>query len=120
MNPKTLRAVVFDFDGVILESADLKTEAFVEMFMVHGTKIAEQVRTHHLANLGISRYKKFEWIYATLLQKPLSEQTSQALGQQFSDLALAKILAAPMVPGAFGAGRIWYGWSKSSAVSPKA
>ena len=95
-----LRAIVFDFDGVVLESADLKTEAFIEMFAHHGAEVAAKVREHHLANLGISRFKKFEWIYANVLQQPLSEAQSQALGEQFSTLALDKILAAPFVPGA--------------------
>ncbi len=96
----SLRAIVFDFDGVVLESADLKTEAFIELFAHHGAAVASQVEAHHLANLGISRFKKFEWIYANILQQPLSDAQSQALGEQFSALALDKILAAPFVPGA--------------------
>jgi phosphoglycolate phosphatase-like HAD superfamily hydrolase len=35
-----------------------------------------------------------------VLGGPLSEADSAALGQRFSDLALAKVLAAPFVPGA--------------------
>ncbi len=99
----SLRALVFDFDGVVLESADLKTEAFIEMFAHYGADVASQVEAHHLANLGISRFKKFEWIYANVLQQPLSEAQSQMLGEQFSALALDKILAAPFVPGALEA-----------------
>ena len=95
-----LAAIVFDFDGVVLESADLKTEAFIELFAPHGPAVVDQVRTHHLANLGISRFKKFEWIYANVLQQPLSPEQSRALGEQFSALALEKILACPFVPGA--------------------
>jgi HAD superfamily hydrolase (TIGR01549 family) len=78
----SLRAIVFDFDGVVLESADLKTEAFIELFAHHGAAVARQVETHHLANLGISRFKKFEWIYANILQQPLSDAQSQALGNR--------------------------------------
>lgn len=99
----SLRAIVFDFDGVVLESADLKTEAFIELFEHHGAAVARQVEAHHLANLGISRFKKFEWIYANILQQPLSDAQSHALGEQFSALALDKILAAPFVPGAVDA-----------------
>jgi hypothetical protein len=73
------------------------------MFAHHGAEVAAKVREHHLANLGISRFKKFEWIYANVLQQPLSEAQSQALGEQFSTLALDKILAAPFVPGALEA-----------------
>jgi phosphoglycolate phosphatase-like HAD superfamily hydrolase len=96
----TLAAVVFDFDGVVLESADVKTDAFVELFASHGPGVQARVREHHLANLGISRFKKFEWIHRELLGRTISEDESAALGQAFSDLALARILEAPFVPGA--------------------
>lgn len=95
-----LRAIVFDFDGVILESADVKTEAFLELYASYGPELVEKVRAHHLANLGISRFKKFAWIAEHLLGKPITEPESVALGERFSELALARVLAAPMVPGA--------------------
>jgi phosphoglycolate phosphatase-like HAD superfamily hydrolase len=95
-----IRAVVFDFDGVILESADVKTEAFVELYAEHGPEVVARVRAHHLANSGISRFKKFAWIAEHVLGRPLGEADSVALGQRFTALALAKVLAAPFVPGA--------------------
>ena len=95
-----IRAVVFDFDGVVLESADVKTDAFVELFASHGPEIAAAVKAHHLANLGISRFVKFAWIYDHLLGRKITDEESQALGKKFSVLALDKILAAPFVPGA--------------------
>jgi phosphoglycolate phosphatase-like HAD superfamily hydrolase len=95
-----LRAVVFDFDGVILESANIKTEAFVELFSHLTPAQVADVRRHHLDNLGISRFKKFAWIYENLLGRAIADDESQALGVRFSDLALARILEAPFVPGA--------------------
>ena len=92
-------AIVFDFDGVILESADLKTVAFVEMF-ADRPEHQDAIRAHHLENLGISRYEKFRWIYANLFHEPLTEQRSAELGQQFSNLVFDKVLACPFVPGA--------------------
>lgn len=96
----SIAAVVFDFDGVILESADVKTHAFVELFAEHGPEVCDQVRAHHLANLGISRFTKFAWIYDNVLRRPLSDAESAELGEKFSALALDKVLAAPFVPGA--------------------
>lgn len=98
--PGRLRAIVFDFDGVILESADVKTEAFLELYAEHGAELVAKVRAHHLANLGISRFKKFAWIAENLFGKQISEAESVSLGERFSALALARVLAAPMVPGA--------------------
>ena len=99
-NGTSLRAIVFDFDGVILESADVKTEAFVELYAEHGPGVVEQVRAHHLANLGLSRFKKFEWIAENVLGAPLTDAERARLGDRFSELALEKVLAAEFVAGA--------------------
>lgn len=98
--PSELRAIVFDFDGVILESADIKTDVFVEMFSHLPDDQVAAVRDYHLQNFGISRYKKFEWIYQTLLGRPLPDDERARLGEQFSELALRRVLEAPFVPGA--------------------
>ena len=95
-----LRAIVFDFDGVILESGDVKTEAFVELFAEHGAEVQTRVRQHHLDNLGVSRFKKFAWIHEHVLRTPLSDAESKALGEKFSALALDRVLTSPFVLGA--------------------
>jgi phosphoglycolate phosphatase-like HAD superfamily hydrolase len=95
-----LRAIVFDFDGVILESGDVKTQAFIELFAEHGSEVQERVRNHHLDNLGVSRFKKFSWIHENVLRTPLSEEASKALGDRFSALALEKVMTSPFVAGA--------------------
>lgn len=97
---RAIRAVVFDFDGVILESADVKTDAFVALYAEHGPEVCRRVREHHLANTGISRFKKFAWIAENVLGRALTDDDSAALGRRFSDIALAGVLAAPLVPGA--------------------
>jgi phosphoglycolate phosphatase-like HAD superfamily hydrolase len=93
-------AVIFDFDGVILESADIKTRAFRRLFSEHPDAIAEAAVAYHLANEGVSRYEKFRYVYRALLDQPLTEAEEKALGERFSEIALEEICAAPFVPGA--------------------
>jgi phosphoglycolate phosphatase-like HAD superfamily hydrolase len=62
--------------------------------------VVARVREHHLAHLGISRFKKFAWIAANILGEKLSEVEGAALGERFGELALSKVLACPFVPGA--------------------
>src|SRR5688500_2811176 len=95
-----LAAVAFDFDGVILESSDIKTEAFVELFAHHGAAVAEGVREHHLARLGVSRFRKFEWIYEHLLGRKITDEESAELGDRFNALVIRRVLDCPMVRGA--------------------
>lgn len=95
-----LAAVVFDFDGVILESAEIKAAAFAELYAAHGEDVVARARAHHLANLGIPRLRKFAWIAEHVLGQPWTDADGAALSQRFCALALERVLAAPLVAGA--------------------
>ena len=58
-----LKAILFDFDGVLVESVDIKTKAFAKLFENEGPEIVNKVVEYHLANGGVSRFKKFDYIY---------------------------------------------------------
>lgn len=94
-----IKAIIFDFDGVILESADIKTVAFLELFD-HRSDLQPAILQYHLDNLGMSRYDKFAWIYTDLLGRPFTAEVREQLGSDFSALVLEKVLACPFVPGA--------------------
>lgn len=94
-----LKAVVFDFDGIILESVDLKTRSFHALFHDHPQDLDRIVQLH-LENGGLSRYEKFEIIYRDYLRQPLSEVERSRLDQEFSAFVAKEILACPFVPGA--------------------
>ena len=100
MDPMTpARALILDFDGVVLESADIKTDAFRELFAGHPEHVDALV-AHHVENFGISRFVKFEWIYRELLRRPLGDAEMHSLNERFSAIVLDRVLACPFVPGA--------------------
>lgn len=94
-----IKSIIFDFDGVIVESAEIKTEAFKELFADYPKKI-EQIVHYHLVNAGISRYVKFRYIYEQILGKDLRKDKEFELGRRFSKIVWQKILDAPFVAGA--------------------
>ena len=94
-----IKAVIFDVDGVIIESAQIKTKAFEILFADYPDKLCEII-SYHQKNGGISRYVKFRYFYEKILGKKLSAQEEAELGEKFSKIALAQILKAPFVPGA--------------------
>lgn len=94
-----LKAIVLDFDGVILESVDIKTRAFRVLFKDYPECLEGIVRLH-LGNGGISRYEKFEVIYRDLLRRPLSEDHKSRLGAEFSAIVADEMLRCPYVSGA--------------------
>ena len=69
-----IRGIAFDFDGVLVESVDVKTKAYARLFEEYGEGVVSRVVDYHLTNGGISRFVKFRVIYSEILNKPLSEK----------------------------------------------
>lgn len=99
MSQPRVRAVVFDFDGVIVESGDIKTEAFLELFADYPHHL-DAIKRHHLDNLGVSRFKKFAWIYQNVLREPYDTGEKIRLGDRFSAIVFQKVCETPLVAGA--------------------
>lgn len=93
-------AIAFDFDGVLVESVDVKTQAFAQLYRPYGEAIVAQVVDYHLANGGVSRYEKFRHYHRVLLGKALLQDEEDSLAARFSDLVEEAVIASPPVPGA--------------------
>jgi len=93
------RIIILDFDGVILESVDVKTRAFRSLFSFSSQHVDEIVR-FHIENGGMSRFDKFRHIFKNILHEDLSEEKFEYLSQRFSSLVEDAVLIAPFVKGA--------------------
>ena len=91
-------AIIFDFDGVIAESVEVKIEAFRRLFASYPEHLPK-ILEYHRINGGISRFVKFRYIYEHFLKKPLTEEESNRLGELFSRYALEEVIRAPLVAG---------------------
>ena len=60
MNLQNYQTLVFDCDGVVLNSNKVKTQAFYNSAIPYGEEAAQSLVDYHVQNGGISRYKKFE------------------------------------------------------------
>lgn len=58
MNISGYATLVFDCDGVVLDSNRIKTEAFRWAALPYGEDAAAALVAHHVANGGVSRYAK--------------------------------------------------------------
>ncbi len=95
-----IKAIIFDFDGVLVESVDVKTRAFARMFEDKGEEVVRKVTEFHLKNGGLSRVHKFKYYYKEILKCSLSEKKLEALCNIFSRLVIDEVINSPYVNGA--------------------
>ncbi|MDP2939760.1 MAG: HAD-IA family hydrolase [Candidatus Omnitrophota bacterium] len=91
---------IFDFDGVIVDSVNIKTEAFAQLYSEFGERVVKKVISHHLSHGGVDRFSKIRYYHQEFLKKELSRRQLQILARRFSNLVFKKILKANFIGGA--------------------
>ena len=95
---KKSKSIIWDFDGVIKDSVDLKGEAFKKLFDDQKIYIKNKIYQHHNANGGLSRFKKLE----KYLDWSSHENTIKNLNlfaKKFSDLIVKEVINANYIEG---------------------
>ena len=96
-----IKAVIFDYDGVIAESVNVKTDAFAELYKPYGTDIVQKVIKHHEANGGVSRFEKFKIYHKNYLKEDITQLEIDVLASKFSNFVLQKVIDSPYVTGVY-------------------
>lgn len=80
------KTLVFDCDGVVLNSNQLKIQAYYDVAIKFGASEfqAQALVDHHVKLGGISRYPKFEYFLREIMQQTVTEQAMQALLDSFT------------------------------------
>jgi phosphoglycolate phosphatase-like HAD superfamily hydrolase len=94
-----LRLLVLDFDGVILESNDAKTEAFREVFG-RFPEHRDAMMAYHHEHISLSRFAKFDHLIQVRLGRAANDPLRAELATEFSRHVVARLAAVPFVPGA--------------------
>ncbi len=95
-----IKAIIFDFDGVLIESLEIKTGAFAKLFEKEDPSDACKIVAYHNKNAGVSRYDKLRYIYKEILNRPLSDAIFSDLCNKFSQLVTDAVIKAGYVKGA--------------------
>lgn len=95
---KKYRALVFDCDGVILNSNKVKTEAFYRAALPFGEHAAKSLVEYHVANGGISRYKKFNYFLERIIGQGSEEQLNKLL-ESYANYVKVGLLSCEIASG---------------------
>lgn len=93
------RTLVFDSDGVVLDSNAVKTEAFYRTALPWGEGPARALVEYHVSRGGISRYVKFKYFLEEIVHQPVTETVMKDLLQTFTKEAMRGLVDARLAPG---------------------
>jgi phosphoglycolate phosphatase-like HAD superfamily hydrolase len=93
------RYVIFDFDGVLAETNEIRFQGFTELFRDLPDGAMARFMDFVRANGGLSRYGKIRHLYENVLRRPVSEDEVAALAGRYSEIVKQKVIEAEPVEG---------------------
>lgn len=101
LNIAEYRTIVFDCDGVILDSNIVKTEAYYRTAKRLGAtdNQAQALVDYHVRLGGISRYHKFDWYLREVLNQPVTAEAIQIWLDTFSEELEEGLMACTIAGG---------------------
>lgn len=104
-----LSCVIFDCDGVILESMDAKNAAQAKICEEIAPEHVEAFAAYTAEHGGVSRFEKFAWLIRRAFNRDITPEESTRMGEKFTQYCLDAVLAAPLVPGFLETVQQWHG-----------
>jgi phosphoglycolate phosphatase-like HAD superfamily hydrolase len=104
-----IQCLIFDCDGVILDSVPVKTRAYARLAEPYGAPARDRLVMYHTVHGGVSRYKKFEWFFQEVLGRSITPEESAEWGRLFADYALDEVRSCRLIAGARDVLDAWRG-----------
>jgi len=86
-----IRDIIFDFDGVILDSISIKTEAFRKIFNDFPKEKVDQLIDFHINNGGMSRYLKIKYFFEEILNIDIDKEKIARYAKRYSQLTKERL-----------------------------
>lgn len=86
-----IKNILWDFDGVILDSMMIKGDGFVELFSGYDEKHLKEIEKYHYENGGVSRFEKIKYFYFNILKKDITEDEVLKLASRFAEIIENKL-----------------------------
>ena len=79
-----MKTILWDFDGVILDSMTIRTEGFRQIFNGFDKNLVEKLVAFHLENGGLSRYVKIRYFFENILNESIEDAMVLKYAEDFS------------------------------------
>ena len=91
--------LIFDFDGVLVESNEIRFDGFRLLFKNYPRDQVEQLVLYTKISSGLSRYEKIKYFFEQIRNEPVRDNTVQLLAKQYSALVKQKVIDVKPVKG---------------------
>ena len=89
---KKIDLIIWDFDGVILDSDDVRIFGFKECLKKHGNQNQiDLLINYHKENGGLSRYNKIGYFFSKILKKELNENLFKNILNEFNKIMINEL-----------------------------
>lgn len=78
------KVIFWDFDGVLMNSNEIRDLGFVRVLSDYPKQKVDQLLKFHIKNGGLSRYVKFRYFFEEVLGKEISEEEINKWADKFS------------------------------------
>lgn len=86
-----IKTILWDFDGVIIDSMKIKGDGFVELFNNHDKQDLLSFEKFHYENGGVSRFDKIKYFYSEIIKKSINESQILEFANKFSEIIEKKL-----------------------------
>jgi phosphoglycolate phosphatase-like HAD superfamily hydrolase len=96
----SLEAIFFDFDGVLVDSVEIKKQAFREIIAPHADGQLDSCMAYFMSQGGVSRVLKFQHVWTAVLRRSPCEKSISRLAEEFALRVFDRTSHASFIPGA--------------------
>jgi len=86
-----IKTILWDFDGVILDSMKIKANGFLELFKEYDENYLKELEKYHYENGGISRFDKIRYFHNEIIKTNITEDEVIKLADKFAKIIESKL-----------------------------
>ncbi len=94
-----IKALIFDFNGVIVESTDVNAGIYARIFSAYGEDVVRRIAEHYRQVGGIPRQARIEMYLRDFAGVEPTPELIEEISAEFSRLYLESLRSAAFVPG---------------------
>jgi len=94
-----IKNIIFDFDGVILESNEVKIQGFFKLFQEFGKENSLKISNYFKDNAGLSRYDVINYFFLVILNEEMDKIKLTEYANKYSNIVKEAVINTEFVTG---------------------